>query len=397
MKAPGFWQTFLHTIKASLLSRDTILIFAGAVAFYLIFYAWPYGNQQIEHVPSAVLDLDRSAASRRLISAMDASPTVDVVRITQSEGEAMAEFRREAFSVLITIPKDFEKSIARGENVTVHVLGNGAFPVKARAVQAALSGVVTDKAKLLDDASVYATGLPGTSVHARHQAPPALRVQYMYNEIGGYGNYTVPVVGPVIIQAVMLMGITMALGGWLIAARRARFVEEALRRPLSRGTAVWLAFTFIAFLWFAYMQGFDFWWHEYGSMARILPTFATGLLFSAAVSAFAVAVTLLLGSNRWSSQAVVMISAPAVFISGGIWPITNMLSGPVFALSLFIPTSPAVPALLAASQDGALGGSILPYWGILGLQTLFYLTASVWLADRRCAATKLARCAGQDH
>ena len=60
MKAPGFWYTFLHTIKASFLSRDTILIFAGAIAFYLIFYAWPYGNQQIQHVPSAVLDLDLS-------------------------------------------------------------------------------------------------------------------------------------------------------------------------------------------------------------------------------------------------------------------------------------------------------------------------------------------------
>ncbi|MFR2198853.1 MAG: TatD family hydrolase [Sutterella wadsworthensis] len=218
MKAPGFWYTFLHTIKASFLSRDTILIFAGAIAFYLIFYAWPYGNQQIQHVPSAVLDLDRSAAARRLVTAMDASPAISVVRITQDEGEAMEAFRREEFSVLITIPKDFEKSLTRGENVTVHVLGNGAFPVKARAVQAALGGVVTDKTKLLDDAAIYATGLPGTSVHSHHQAAPGLRVQYMYNEIGGYGNYTVPVVGPVIIQAVMLMAITMALG----AARRRR-------------------------------------------------------------------------------------------------------------------------------------------------------------------------------
>ena len=221
MKAPGFWYTFLHTIKASFLSRDTILIFAGAIAFYLIFYAWPYGNQQIQHVPSAVLDLDRSAAARRLVTAMDASPAISVVRITQDEGEAMEAFRREEFSVLITIPKDFEKSLTRGENVTVHVLGNGAFPVKARAVQAALGGVVTDKTKLLDDAAVYATGLPGTSVHSHHQAAPGLRVQYMYNEIGGYGNYTVPVVGPVIIQAVMLMAITMALGGlWHGAAWR---------------------------------------------------------------------------------------------------------------------------------------------------------------------------------
>lgn len=383
MKAPGFWYTFLHTIKASFLSRDTILIFAGAIAFYLIFYAWPYGNQQIQHVPSAVLDLDRSAAARRLVTAMDASPAISVVRITQDEGEAMEAFRREEFSVLITIPKDFEKSLTRGENVTVHVLGNGAFPVKARAVQAALGGVVTDKTKLLDDAAVYATGLPGTSVHSHHQAAPGLRVQYMYNEIGGYGNYTVPVVGPVIIQAVMLMAITMALGGWLVAARREPFVEAALDRPLHRGAAVWLAFTLITFLWFVYMQGFDFWWHEYGSMRSVAATLGTGLLFSVSVASFGMVVTILLGSNRWSSQAVVMISAPAVFISGGIWPMTNVLSEPVFALSLFIPTSPAVPALLAASQDGALTESILPYWGILGIQTLFYLSTALHLVHRR--------------
>lgn len=382
-KTPGFWRTFINTIKASFLSRDTILIFAGAVAFYLIFYAWPYGNQQIQHVPTAVLDLDRSAAARRLVTAMDASPAIEVVHVAQSEDDAMDGFRREKFSVLITIPKDFEKSLARGENTTLHVLGNGAFPVKARAVQAALSGVVTDKLKLLDDARVYATGLPGTSVHAHHQAPPSLRVQYMYNEIGGYGNYTVPVVGVIIIQAVMLMAITMALGGWLVAARREPFVEAALDHPINRGTAVWLAFTVISFLWFIYMQGFDFWWHEYGSMRNMAATLATGLLFSASVASFGMAVTILLGSNRWTSQAVVMISAPAVFLSGAIWPITNLLSGPVFAFSLFIPSSPAVPALLAASQDGALTGTLLQYWGILGLQTLFYLSTALFLVNRR--------------
>ena len=46
----GFWKTFVSALKGALLSRDTLAIFAGAVAFYLIFYAWPYGNQQIEQV-----------------------------------------------------------------------------------------------------------------------------------------------------------------------------------------------------------------------------------------------------------------------------------------------------------------------------------------------------------
>ena len=245
-----------------------------------------------------------------------------------------------------------------------------------------MAGVVQDKAKLLDQAAVYATGLPGTTVAGSYQTPPGLRVQYMWNEIGGYGNYTVPVVGPVILQAVMLMAITMAMGGWLVAARRAAFVKAALAYPGRRGLAVFLAFFVITYLWFIYMQGFDFWIHQYGSMANPWGVLLTGALLSAAICAFGIAITLLLGSNRWSSQAVVMISAPAVFLSGGIWPIDNLLNPVVYAFSLLIPTTPGIPALLAASQDGALTTSLMPHLGILFAQTGGYLLLSLWLARR---------------
>lgn len=382
MSIPSFWRTFFATLRAAVLSRDTFIIFVGAVAFYLVFYAWPYGNQQIEHIPTAILDLDQSSASRRLAITIDATPAANVVVVTPNESEAMDGFKRETYPILITIPEGFGEALTRGENMPIHILGNGAFPVKGRAIQAAMAGVVQDKAKLLDQAAVYATGLPGTTVAGSYQTPPGLRVQYMWNEIGGYGNYTVPVVGPVILQAVMLMAITMAMGGWLVAARRAAFVKAALAYPGRRGLAVFLAFFVITYLWFIYMQGFDFWIHQYGSMANPWGVLLTGALLSAAICAFGIAITLLLGSNRWSSQAVVMISAPAVFLSGGIWPIDNLLNPVVYAFSLLIPTTPGIPALLAASQDGALTTSLMPHLGILFAQTGGYLLLSLWLARR---------------
>lgn len=382
MSIPSFWRTFLATLRASILSRDTFIIFVGAVAFYLVFYAWPYGNQQIEHIPTAVLDLDQSAASRRLVMTIDATPAANVVVVTPNQAEAMNGFRRETYPILITIPEGFESALTRGENVPIHILGNGAFPVKARAVQAAMAGVVQDKAKLLDQAPVYATGLPGTTVAGQNHTPPGLRVQYMWNEIGGYGNYTVPVVGPVILQAVMLMAITMAMGGWLVAARREDFVKAALRYPGRRGLAVFLAFFVITYLWFIYMQGFDFWVHQYGTMRNPWGVMLAGALMSSAICAFGMAVTLLLGSNRWSSQAVVMISAPAVFMSGCIWPTENILNPVVYAFSLLIPTTPGIKALLAASQDGAMTASLMPHLCILFAQTGSYLLLALWLARR---------------
>ena len=70
----GFWKSFALTVRSAFLSRDTIAIFGGAVAFYLVFYGWPYSTQQIENVPVEIVDLDGSSASRRLIEAIDAAP-----------------------------------------------------------------------------------------------------------------------------------------------------------------------------------------------------------------------------------------------------------------------------------------------------------------------------------
>ena len=73
----GFWKSFALTVRSAFLSRDTIAIFGGAVAFYLVFYGWPYSTQQIENVPVEIVDLDGSSASRRLIEAIGAPKRIE--------------------------------------------------------------------------------------------------------------------------------------------------------------------------------------------------------------------------------------------------------------------------------------------------------------------------------
>lgn len=110
----GFWGFASFLVKKTVFSRDTFLILAGATAFYLVFYAWPYMNQQIQFVPVAVVDEDATAASRRLGSAMEASPVFDVRLRTPDAGEAIAALRAQEVDVVVTIPKDLEKHQARG-------------------------------------------------------------------------------------------------------------------------------------------------------------------------------------------------------------------------------------------------------------------------------------------
>lgn len=369
--AAGFWKTFALTLKASFLSRDTIAIFGMAAAFYLVFYGWPYGTQQIENIPTGILDLDRSGASRRLINALDASPTTKISFVLHSESEALDLFRRQKTDVLVTIPEDYSESLARGENTTIHILGSGAYPVKARAVQSAAAGIISDKKALLDNASLMTPGTPVASLEAAAVAAPGLLVTYRFNEISGYGNYTVPMVGPVILQAVILMGIGMAMGGWLAGRPRLPFMRDVMRRPWCEGLGVFLAFWSIAFGWMLYIEGFGFRFGDYGAFGNPEAVILVSAFFSAAVTAFGLAVVTLLGSNAWAAPVTVIISAPALFISGAVWPLEN-LHWAAIAVSQLIPTTPGIFASAAAAQDGAELKDILPALLHLLLLTGFY-------------------------
>lgn len=378
----GFWRSMGWALRGSILNRDTFIIMASAVAFYLIFYAWPYSNQQIEDVPVGVVDLDQSNASRRLIRALDAASAANVVFIENDMARALDNFRREKTDVLLTIPEDFSEALGRSENTTVHLLGSAAFPVKSRAVQAALAGVAVDVGAIMDEAAVRTAGLPTSALAAQLVKRPGIVVNYRFNTISGYGNYTVPMVGPLIIQAVLLMGITMSAGAWLARRRRPAFVQSALEHPLVGGLGLFAGFWLLGMLWFGYMEGFDFMLFEYGQMLNPFGTLLAGALFCAAVAAFALAIVCAFGSNAWTTPAVVVMSAPALFISGAVWPLEGITNPIVAGFSQLVPSTPGILAIAAASQDGAATLSILPQCAQLLALTVFYLFCA-WAFSRR--------------
>ena len=243
--------------------------------------------------------------------------------------------------------------------------------MKARAVQSAAAGIISDKKALLDNASLMTPGTPVASLEAATIAAPGLLVTYRFNEISGYGNYTVPMVGPVILQAVILMGIGMAMGGWLAGRPRLPFMRDVMRRPWCEGLGIFLAFWSIAFGWMLYIEGFGFRFGDYGAFGNPEAVILVSVFFSAAVTAFGLAVVTLLGSNAWAAPVTVIISAPALFISGAVWPLEN-LHWAAIAVSQLIPTTPGIFASAAAAQDGAELKDILPALLHLLLLTGFY-------------------------
>lgn len=367
----SFLAVMGQTARHAFFSKDTIAVFAGAVAFYLIFYGWPYSGQQVENIPTGIVDLDRSTASRSYVETLTAAPAVSERFIVHDEAEGLAAFRRGDVDVLVTVPGDYEKRLARGENASVHILGNGAYPVKTRAVQGAAGAAASDTEARFALASVMNPGTPPLMSASAKLAGPAMTVIYRYNEISGYGNYTVPMVGPVIVQAVILFGVSVAFGNWLVVNRRERWMAVVIRHPVRRGLAAFLAFWLIALAWFLYMQGFDFSVGEYGAMANPQATFLVALTFTAAVSALAMALATVTGAG-WTAPLTVSLSAPSLFISGAVWPLENM-SPVVQGLSQLLPSTVGIPASAAAAQAGAATADVLPACLEMALLAVMYL------------------------
>jgi len=100
-----------------------LLLFAYAISF------------DVQNVPTIVVDLDQTVASRAYVSRYEASPFFQVVARGATMAEVDPAFERGSAEVAVIIPTGFESSLARGESAQVAVLVDGSAPNSARVAQ----------------------------------------------------------------------------------------------------------------------------------------------------------------------------------------------------------------------------------------------------------------------
>ena len=297
------WKVFLETIRRSVLSHDSFMIFAIASLFYLVFYALPYDNQVIVKIPTAIVDMDQSRTSQDFTDKLRSAAVIDTVLETADFSQAREAFRRSEADVIVVIGENFSREILRGEQTVVTVFSNGALPVKGRAVSAAVLAIVTQENMVSAASRLVAQGLNPILVKQMAMAPSPFTSQDLYNNISGYGYYTVPMVAIVIVQAVMLFGTGIALGGWLSSAKPPEFFKAAMTSP-RQFFFVALGFLAIALFWSFFIESF-------GLALLTMPTLINPpaviiaiLLFTVSLTALAIFLTLWMNTNRYAAGLV---------------------------------------------------------------------------------------------
>ena len=371
---------FLRTLRRSFFSKDTFMIFAVASLFYLVFYALPYNNQVLVNIPTAIVNMDNSQHALSLVRKIESASTIKAVLKTQDFAQAQKAYERSLADVIIVIPPDYAKDAASGRPTAISVFGNGALPVKGRAVTASMLAIVTEENLAAGTRELLKAGLDPVILKSMQLAPSPMVSQDLFNTISGYGYYTVPMVCIVIIQSVLLFGIGIAVGGWLDPAIRPAFFDEALKST-SSFLAVFAAFVFIAVFWGVFLEGMGLSLLGMPTLMNLGATLISVLFFSLSISALGFLIILLMGSNRYVVT-LTLASAPSVFLTGMIYPMENFASW-VIPFAWLLPSTPGCKAIVYASQEGAGIGHIFPYLAALAVQFAAYFSLMLFLVKNR--------------
>lgn len=197
-----------------------LFVFFGPIS-ELALVAWATSGD-IEHIPTAIVDWDRSATSRALIQALENTETFDAGYYPQDEEEAGALVDAGTVLVAVLIPSDFEAQlIGYGEPAQVQVILDGADPSAARAAQMSAEGAVGTFAQQ------FALQRAGALAGAWGEVID-LDVRVWFNEELKTSNYEVPSE-----LGFMLVGVALMVASLVIARERELgTLEQLLVTPL---------------------------------------------------------------------------------------------------------------------------------------------------------------------
>lgn len=307
-------KELLHIVR----DPRTLLAVLALPLFELFLFAYAL-SFDVKHIPTAVVDQDRTAASRRFVDAFEQSGYFTVVQRLDSMRAIDAAFDRGTVRVAVIVRRGFAVDVAGGGTARAAVLIDGSEPNSAQLAQAYATGLTAAFAGRVD-----AEVLSQQGVRARDLGGIVPRVRVWYNPEARSAVYLIPGLVVVLIMAVTIQ----QTANTLVREKEQGTVEQLTASPLHAWElmvgklAPWagLAAVDVAGITLTglYLFGVPFlgsvWLYVLASALFIAGCLGFGLIISARASSTEVANTL----------SALLSILPGFLLSGFVFPIRNM-------------------------------------------------------------------------
>jgi ABC-2 type transport system permease protein len=202
--------------------RRTLAIMFLIPVFQLIMFGYAV-TTDVKHLPMAVLDRDKSAASRELIDTYQASTYFDIAYTVGSESELAYLMDSGAARAGLIVPAGYGADLARRGSAQVSFAIDGSDPTVANTALAAAQTIGQAKSAEIVQAMLSRSGLnvsamPGLDV----------RTRVWYNPDLASANYMIPALIGLILQLLTAMLTALAI----VRERELGTIEQLIVTPL---------------------------------------------------------------------------------------------------------------------------------------------------------------------
>lgn len=177
-----FLAVFVKEVRQTVQDKRIVflLVIAPLVQLVLLGYAIDF---DVDHVPTVVVDLDRTPESRRAVAGMLADSTLTLADQVTSVDAGEAALEDGWADVVLVVPEGFARSLLRRDPARVQVLVNGTDPTRSGVAVSTANGYLASQAMA---AAGPAMAGPGVDVRTRLLFNPTMSSPvYMVPGIAG--------------------------------------------------------------------------------------------------------------------------------------------------------------------------------------------------------------------
>lgn len=354
--------------------RDPARLAFALLGPALLLVTFGYGiSFDVEDIPFAVLDQDRSAQSRQLLESFEGSRYFQRRAPITTPAELDARMQSGELALALEIPSGFGRDLVRGRNPEVGVWVDGAMPFRAETIRGYVTGLAQS---YVADETLRQQG------RAVEAYPVSITPRYRYNQAFRSANAIVPSV--IMLMLVLIPAITTALG--IVKEKETGSIANFQSTPVTRleflmgkqlpyvaiAGASFVILVFLTITLFEVPLKGSVPTLVLGSLAYILATTGFGLFISAFVNSQVAAIF---------ATAIIAI-IPSVNFSGLLVPVSSLTGSGRF-IGLMFPAAWYQPITVGVFAKGLGFADLwLDILVLLGFAAAFIAAAVAFLHKR---------------
>ncbi|WP_416379604.1 MULTISPECIES: ABC transporter permease [unclassified Gilliamella] len=300
-----------------------------------------YSNGTITSLPVAIVDQDHTATSRSLIRSLNTSSKIETI-IYEGSLEAYDDINNRKLFAVFTIPRDFEKRILSGQEVTIPAYGDASSRLANGLIQVDIKGIYQQILTEFNSRIMRNNGFSDKQINVI-LSPINGQTEPLYNAGISFAAITFPGLLVMLLQHSFLIASTRT-NITLNSLPQGKPPKIAVIGSLCGLIPIWLFLSIVLFGLWPWVLG-------YRQLANIPEILIMTFPLLLAVLGLSKLLTECLRRAEMIYLTLAFLTTPVFYLSGTIWPLDAMPLW-VQTVSRMLPSTWATNMIAGVNQMG---------------------------------------------